>query len=187
VNAERSIVTVAESDVIEQFKRALAFRDIIKPQRLIADGKLHRCDAEGPNRKGDAAYVLHLDGIPAGGYENWRDGRGWENWKASIGRVLTPAEQVDLLVKGEAIRAQREADDAHRKAEAATRAETIWSETQPCVDYPYLVKKGIHGHVVRLSRDSLVVPLRNAEGMLRNLQFIRADGSKRFLCGAASS
>ena len=33
----------------------------------FADGSIHRCDAAGKNGKGDAAYLLHLDGIPAWG------------------------------------------------------------------------------------------------------------------------
>ena len=37
------------------------------------------------------AYLLHLDSIPAGGLENWRDGKGWESWRFDIGRALTPA------------------------------------------------------------------------------------------------
>ena len=44
--------------------------------RIIADGSIHRCDAAGRNGKGDAAYLLHLDGVPAAGLENWRDGNG---------------------------------------------------------------------------------------------------------------
>jgi len=43
--------------------RAASFR----PESIIADGSIRRCDAAGKNGKGDAAYLLHLDGIPAGG------------------------------------------------------------------------------------------------------------------------
>jgi len=57
----------ATAEVIEQFRAALAARDIVPPESIIADGSIHRCDAAGKNGKGDAAYLLHLDGIPAGG------------------------------------------------------------------------------------------------------------------------
>lgn len=66
--------TIEASDVIAAFRDALRARDIVPPADLIADGELHRCDSAGKNRRGDAAYLLHLDGIPAGGFENWRDG-----------------------------------------------------------------------------------------------------------------
>lgn len=79
------------SDPIQQFRSALAGRNIIPPDDLIADGRIHRCDVEGKGGKGDAAYLLHLDSVPAGGFENHRDGLGWENWRADIGRRLTPS------------------------------------------------------------------------------------------------
>ena len=53
---------------VDQFRAALARRGIVpKDGEIIADGRIHRCDAEGRGGKGDAAYLLHLDGIPAGG------------------------------------------------------------------------------------------------------------------------
>lgn len=85
----------ATAEVIDRFRAALVARDIVPPESIIADGSIHRCDAAGKNGKGDAAYLLHLDGIPAGGLENWRDGKGWESWRFDIGRALTPAE-LDL-------------------------------------------------------------------------------------------
>ena len=83
-----------------QFRAALAHRDIVPPDELIADGKLHRCDAVGRGGKGDAAYVLHLDGVSAGGFQNWRDGIGWQDWRADIGRSLSPAEQEESSPPG---------------------------------------------------------------------------------------
>ena len=57
----------ATAEVIDRFRAALAARDIVPPESIIADGSIHRCDAAGKNGKGDAAYLLHLGGIPAGG------------------------------------------------------------------------------------------------------------------------
>lgn len=54
------------AEVIDRFRVALAARDIVPPESVIADGSIHRCDAAGKNGNGDAAYLLHLDGIPAG-------------------------------------------------------------------------------------------------------------------------
>lgn len=50
----------------------------------------------GKNDKGDAAYLPHLNGNPACGLKNWRDGKGWESWCYDVGRALTPAE-LDVL------------------------------------------------------------------------------------------
>jgi len=94
-------------DAIAQFRVALTARGIVPPVELLADGKLHRCDAEGKPGKKDAAYILHLDGLPAGGFENHRDGLGWENWHADIGRTLSDAERECHRARMEAITQQR--------------------------------------------------------------------------------
>jgi putative DNA primase/helicase len=72
------------SDPIQQLREVLTQRGIIPPDELIADGRIHRLDVEGKNGKGDASYLLHLDGIPAGGFENFRDGLGWQNWRGNL-------------------------------------------------------------------------------------------------------
>jgi putative DNA primase/helicase len=89
------------AEVTDRFRAALAARDIVPPEQIIVDDSITRCDAAGKNGKGDAAYLLHLDGIPAGGLENWRDGKGWESWRFDIGRALTPAELDALRKKAE--------------------------------------------------------------------------------------
>jgi putative DNA primase/helicase len=172
------------NSVIEQFRSALAGRGIIPPPNLLGDGKLRRCDAEGRNGKNDAAYVLHLDGIPAGGFENHRDGKGWETWRGDIGRQPTQAEEKQNRERIESAQKARAAEDARRRTEAATKAAGIWQGAAPASpDHPYLKRKGVGAHGLRVSRDALVIPMRDATGALRSLQFIQADGTKRFLFG----
>jgi len=184
---------------IDQFRAALAARSIIPPLEIIADGVLHRCDAEGKVGKKDAAYLLHLDGIPAGGFENHRDGLGWENWRADTGRALTPAEEAEHRAKLVASRQQREAEQASRHAEARERAGLILAAAFPAIDHPYQTTKAIspcgakmieaeqaRAIAPNLSPDLagqlLVIPMR-ADGILHSLQFITADGLKRPLTG----
>src|SRR5205823_12904585 len=158
-------------------------RGIIRPRRVVADGKLRRCDAEGRNGKGGAAYLLHLDGIPAGGFQNWRDAEGWESWTVNIGRPLTAAERDDLRQKAEIARAERGVEEARRHVEAAARADAIWRNILPCTEHPYLDRKAVRAHGVRISRGDIVVAVRDAEGLLHSLQFIAEDGDKKFLFG----
>lgn len=130
------------SDPIERFRDALRHRAIIPPPQILGDGRLHRCDAEGRNGKGDAAYLLHLDGIPAGGFENHRDGSGWETWRADIGRTLTPAEDAAHRANVEAMQREREAEKARQRAEAAKQALAIWKAATPArADHSYLLRK----------------------------------------------
>lgn len=168
---------------IQQFHEALVERGIIPPAHLQADGLIHRCDVKGQNGKGDGAYLLHLDGIPAGGFENWRDGLGWQNWRADLGRPLSLSEKAAYEAKIKAARKARAADDAKRKAEAKNRACQLWEEATPCSDHAYLSSKGIAANGARQLKETLVLPLRDAAGDLHSLQFIGAAGEKRYLAG----
>lgn len=170
-------------DAIEQFRAALAGRGILPKGEIIADGRIHRCDAEGRGGKGDAAYLLHLDGIPAGGFENWRDGFGWENWRADIERTLSPAEEAAHRAKQENSRRERELEQAKRKTTARKRALSVFENAALCDSHPYTERKGIQSHGARLQGDRLVLPLRDVDGAIHSLQFIGADGEKRYLTG----
>lgn len=50
-------------------------------------------------------------------------------------------------------------------------------------NHPYLQRKKVRAVGLRQLRESLLVPLRDGAGVLHSLQFIGADGSKRFLTG----
>lgn len=169
---------------------------------IKADGKLHRCDAEGPHGRGDGAYVLHLDGVPAGGIQNHRDGRGWENWRADVGRQLSPAEALANKARVEAMRRARDEDLARRHKAAAELAERVWRAAGAADGHGYLTAKGIKPHgarqidadrlrelggFVELSGPLLVVPVRGPDGQWCGLQLIDEDGGKRFLPGTAKA
>jgi putative DNA primase/helicase len=146
--------------VIDAFRAALRSRAIVPPDEVIADGRLHRSNAAGKNGSGDAAFVLHLDGIPAGGFENWRDGKGWQTWRFGRGVPLSAQEREDLRRRADAAREQREADSAKRHEDAAVLADRIWSSSQAApTDHPYLIQKAVA--LLRSARLSgaLVVPL----------------------------
>ena len=83
----------------------------------------------------------------------------------------------------EELAAKDGAKRAQEQAGAAANAHSIW-ETAPGApdDHAYLIRKDIAAHGARLHGDALVIPLR-AGGKLHSLQFIGADGSKRFLTG----
>ena len=170
------------AEVIDRFRAALAARDIVAPENIITDGNIHRCDAAGKNGSGEAAYLLHLDGIPAGGLENWRDGKGWEPWRFDIGRALTPAELDAMHMRAQAASARR-LDEASRRHDAARAvAARIWQAARPAGDdHPYLTRKGVAAHGLRVFKGALVVPIRDSAGDLHSLQFIGASGTKRFL------
>lgn len=168
-------------DAIEQFRESIKAAGLTPPAVIEADGKLRRFSTNG--KRGDAAgwYVLFSDGIPAGYFGDWRTGVT-QNWRADIGRTLTPAEATAHLDRMRAMRLEREAQEAERKSDARRRALEIWKAAPDAVEHPYLTEKGIGAYGAKLHDGALVIPLR-ADGKIHSLQFIRPDGSKRFLTG----
>jgi hypothetical protein len=107
----------------------------------------------------------------------------YEPWRADIGRKLTPQEIAEHWARVEAIQRKREAEDAKRKAQARRKAAEMWNAAEPApADHPYLTRKGIKPHGARVQKGFLTVPLYDGDE-LYNLQFIGADGGKRFLKG----
>ncbi|MFO1315396.1 MAG: DUF3987 domain-containing protein [Burkholderiales bacterium] len=183
--ASPGVTSIAAAEVLAQFRAALIARDIVPPDLIIADGQLHRCNAAGAHGRGDAAYLLHLDGLPAGGMENWRDGLGWQTWRLDIGRTLSAVEREALRLRTQAASVERREEAAQRHERARQRAARIWAAARPAPpDHPYLARKGVQGHGLRVYRGALVAPARDAAGVLHGLQFIGASGAKRFLKGA---
>jgi putative DNA primase/helicase len=190
------------SDPIDLFKTAIAAAGLTPPDNINADGKIHRFSTNG--KRGDDAgrYVLHLDGLPAGWFGDYRTGLS-QSWCSIERNAQTPEQQkqyATLLksMQNARLRAKKAEHDA-----AAEIAAEIWAAAAPIQDaaaHGYLVTKGIQAHGARLidtdaarahcgrlsptlSGPLLVIPMRNAAGELRSLQFITADGTKRPLTG----
>jgi putative DNA primase/helicase len=197
-------------DAIGQFCAVAEARGLRLPDDLLTDGVLHRCDVEGGKGKRDGAYLLHLDGIPAGGLQNWRDGLGWQDWCADVGRRLTQAEEAAHRTRIEATKKARADDERARRSKACRRAESLWKDARPADDdHPYLRAKGVRAHDVRIgtwrkyARDTagkwldtqipgtLLIPMRDADGVLRSLQAIYPEPfegrNKDFLPGGQTA
>ena len=110
------------TDAELQFRDAADKRGLKLPLKLESDGKLHRCGTDDDEHGSNGAYILHLDGVPAGGFQNWKDGEPWENWRADSGRTLTDAERKAYAERTERNRVAAEAEKARRWKEAAKKA-----------------------------------------------------------------
>ncbi len=171
---------------IEQFRAAIHNAGLTPPEVIEPDGRLHRFASNG--KRGDDAgwYVLYDDGIPAGAFGDWRTGAS-EIWRADIGRKLSPQEEAAHHARLDAMRHEREAIEAKRKAEAHEKAAAIWQAARPAPDdHVYLLGKGVKAHGLRVHDGALVVPMRIGTE-LYSLQFIAGNGEKRFLSGGRVS
>ena len=174
----------SDAAVLDQFLAALVARNIIPPQPIIADGRLHRCDAAGPRGRGDATYLLHLDGVPSGGLENWRDGLGWQTWCHNRSHALTFAERQALAHVSKAAKAARDEATRQRHDRARHIAARVWAASPSAPpDHMYLARKGVESHGLHVFKGALVMPVRDLTGVMHSLQFIGPEGAKRFLKG----
>jgi len=80
-------------------------------------------------------------------------------------------------------REDQKAEEAKAAKDAVRKAAWIWKEAKaPNPEHPYLVAKGIPARGLREYKERLLPPPYRA-GELVSLQFIGADGAKRFLSG----
>lgn len=167
----------------EQFRAAIRAAGLNPPDVIHDDGKLRRFAPNGKPRDDSGWYVLHGDGVPAGAFGDWRTGFQTD-WRADVGRPLSPAEEAAHRERIAAAKRQREAEETRRHAVAAATAAATWQAAQPAPpDHAYLQRKRIKPHGARLADDGrLIVPVRIG-GELASLQFIAGDGEKRFLPG----
>ncbi len=166
--------------VIDQFKSAMLDNFIQPPDSIIGDGVLHRFKIDG---KLNGAYTLHLDGRPAGYFEDFKQGIK-VRWKlAGDYKPFTFSEREAFAIERQRQALQREADEKARHIAAVEKAAYIWSRSTPVINHQYLAKKGVRTHGVRCYRGSLVIPLYDENGALVSLQFIGDDGTKRMMKG----
>lgn len=112
----------------------------------------------------------------------------------------TPATR-EQIAEREVKRQAADAEQAKRRADAAAKASSILNAKPSALEagcpavskHPYLVKKGIQSHGVKIHRGSLTIGGMDCNGALMlaiklrgqitSLQFISKDGEKRFLPG----
>jgi putative DNA primase/helicase len=151
---------------------------------VVLDGRIHRfrvaCDKAGSK---NGWYVGHLSPAPAAAFGSWKTGES-HTWRAEVLKIMNPAELAEQRRQFEAVRQQRAEEEARVRGEARSKAARLWGMTKPAeAAHPYLVRKGVKAWGIRQLRESLVIPARDAAGQLHTLQFIGADGGKRFLTG----
>ncbi len=171
-----------------QLKDAMMKAGITPPDVIQLDGKLHRfrSGTKGEPGKGDKPgwYICFGDGIPAGRFGCWRAGIE-VTWRADVGRQLTDIEQmIHARRLAEAVKV-RDADLKRQREAVADTAEKIWINGGAAdSEHPYLVRKGIQSHGVRVTGDGrLMAPLYTSDGKLASIQYIDQEGGKLYHSG----
>lgn len=169
-------------DSLVQFREAMQTAGIRPPSEIKTDGQLHRFCSSDKHRDQSAWYVFYADGIPGGSFGDWRLGVK-QSWHLKLNRPFNDLEQTDYQKKIIQIQQVHETVDTQQALEAAKDAERLWQQAkEPLPNHPYLHKKGIQAHGIREYKGQLVIPIEKGQ-TLQSLQWIQADGTKRFLKG----
>ena len=163
------------------FKEAMETNGIRTKETIIADGKLHRCHIEGDKHGSKNGWYICDDQIAT--YGSWKTGEKHQ-WRASHLKSLSPAQRKQHEQLLEIARRKRESEQESQYAAAKEKALNIWNQCAPAEgSHPYLKAKGVQSHKLALYQGSLVIPLCDTAGQIHSLQFIDAEGNKRFLSG----
>jgi putative DNA primase/helicase len=174
------------TDPIRAFQDAMRAAGINPPAELNGDGRLHRFHVEG-HRRGtrNGAYVFHLDGKPAGWFQDFRSGVSG-TWKAGGGRWHMD-DATRRQIKED--RQKRQAETEARHLKRAAEARVLWGRAKPCTEHAYLARKAVPSHGLRvydwpkwiegpdgwrrvIISGALLVPMVDEAGDLWNLQAI---------------
>ena len=170
------------------------FRDILNgkgliPSEIIADGALHRCATQTKPHKQNGAYIAHLDAPATLWWCNWESCEQ-DTFTEAEEKNLSPTEKEALKQRQAAMKRQREAEFAERRAAATQKGQSILNAAAPCsLEHLYLRRKGVPalGEMRQSPNGELLLPVRDASGNLLSLQRIFPDGEKRFLTGGRVS
>jgi phage/plasmid primase-like uncharacterized protein len=163
-----------------QLREAIKKEGLTPPEVIKIDGEIQRFDSD---EKGDKAgwYVAYPDGVPSGSFGCWRAGAKW-NWRADIGRELTPEELRESRAAIERAKQVREQELKRRHEETRGEVTAIWEQgLEANDDHDYLKRKKIKAHGTRVNQDGrLMVPIYNQASQLSSIQYISPGGEKQY-------
>ncbi|UJT80914.1 DUF5710 domain-containing protein (plasmid) [Edwardsiella piscicida] len=174
----------------EEFAQVLKDAGFILPKNSLPemDGKRHRVATNGDKAGATSGvYQGFLDGRPAGWYQDHRASEGKVNWTSTGSHTYDPAETMKQRALAAQKRWDREIQSQLEFAQKGKNLSRQWSKMPAATEtHTYLARKGVPAtDGVRLDKyDNLVIPLRNTDGELRTLQYIKPDGTKNLKKGA---
>lgn len=151
------------------------------PSSLIFDGEIHRFAPSSDKRNACAWYVIHDGNIPYGAFGDWSNPDVDTSFRADIGRNLTIEEERQFNELQAKCMADVKAKREQEMLMASVTAQKIWDSSSVAETHPYLETKKVMPHGVRLKDGRLVIPMYNKDGNIVSVQYINADGTKRFL------
>lgn len=167
------------TDTITEFSDAIVGAGLPAPERVVADGELHRFSTNGKSGDDSGWYVLNH--IGAGAFGCWRSGIKC-TWSTKATNKRPRDEQVKIKRRMREAARRGRAERKKRNADAAVIAQQAWQGAKPApAEHPYLQKKQVQPNGLRIDDDGqLLVPMA-VDGDLVSLQLIDDSGDKCFI------
>ncbi len=168
-------------EIIDSFRAAMSESGVLAPDDIVADGMLHRFSTSGKRSTNKTGYyVLHLDGVPAGTFGDWR-GDVQVKWRFDKPISKEDAATAKKLVAEK--KRERAKEQAAKRAQAKRKAMTMLSKPKYAILHPYLERKRVRAHGTVIADDGrLAIPVYEDESLV-GIQFIDGEGEKKFLYG----
>jgi phage/plasmid primase-like uncharacterized protein len=183
-------IRITELEAQQQLADALRAYGLRLKGLPIMDGQLHYAPVDGNRgREMSGAYKGFYgdDRWPAGAIYNYKQGGFVGTWKAHGETVTISTEEAAARAAQAAARdAQHRQERIDRETAGAAKAVAMIAAAKPGdADHPYLVQKGVEPiGIYQDTQGRLLIPLRNIDGEIRNVQTIMPDGTKLYLAGA---
>lgn len=190
----------------EQIRLALSYCDVEDQETWVM------CGMAVKSELGEAGREMWLEWSAQGSTFKLKEALArWKSFNMSgrirIGSLIFEAQKYGFKLEKDAPKVSQHVQEQRRlarleaerlakieeqktielQAEKAKTASYIWRKAKPCESHPYLTKKDVLAHGLRVDdKGSLIVPMVH-RGRITSLQFINADGEKKMMYGAKKS
>ncbi len=172
------------SEFLQQFHdamRAAGYEP--KDGKIVADDKWHAALAPGDNKRWPTGtYSLKIvdASFAIGVFFSRKDPDNKNRWHSKSKDNLTYEERQRIAEQIKAHEKAKAAAEEKQKRRIAALLTAAVNKLPKATEHPYLTKKGIKAHGVRLRKkgNELIIPLYGANGKVWTLQRIIPDGSK---------
>ncbi len=171
----------------DSLREAMARHGLILPSHVIP-GIIRRIPGVGKNPSNRSGFYLLFSDEQGAMFGDWSSDLR-EFWWAKDLSSLTPKERRDRARRAKHAQDLADQEKKWEQHQAAQKAQWLWAKASSSSPYnhPYVMRKNIKPYGTRRSffygKDVLVLPIIDFERNITSLQFIRDDGSKRFLKG----
>jgi putative DNA primase/helicase len=157
---------------------------ITPPTTIIHDGAIHRFKNDGDDNKNSWYVAYDNDKFQSGAFGCW---------KLDISEKFCSIEQTHLTTEQKQQHAKQLAEQKRiAQLEKITQQDYVQEQVnerfnraviQDINAHPYLQKKGVSSHGLRMESSLLLIPMFNIDGEIASVQTISKDGSKFFTKG----